>query len=154
MEVSLHALTGIRSNCTMQLQVTIAGERLVALVDSGSTHMFMAEGTARRLGLTLAPRQGMSVAVANGDRVTCAGLCSGMRPTVDEEDFSIDCYAIPLDGFELVLGVQWLRTVDFELLSMSFWQTDHRVIWQGVDAALAMARAHHAWARPARRAAV
>lgn len=50
----------------------------------------------------------MSVAVANGDWVTCVGLCSSVHLTVGDEDFSIDCFAIPLDGFELVLEIQWL----------------------------------------------
>lgn len=122
-EVSLHALMGIRANRTIQLPVTINGVSLVALVDSGSTHTFITEDTARRLHLTVAPHQGMSVAVANGNQVTCAGLCSKVRLKVGEEGFSIDCFAIPLDGFELVLGVQWLRTLgtvtwDFELLSV------------------------------------
>lgn len=105
MEVSLHAITGIRANRTMQLPVTINGIRLVALVDSRSTHTFIAEGTAHRLGLTLAPQQGMSVAVANVVRVTYTGLCRNVRLMVGKEDFSIDCFTILLDGFKLVLGI-------------------------------------------------
>lgn len=111
----------------------IGGVRLVALVDSSSTHTFIAQNTAHSLGLAMAPRKGMSVTVANGDRVPCVGLCSKVTLQVGEEDFSIDCFTIPLDSFELVLGIQWLRTLglitwDFELLSMSFWRTDHQVV--------------------------
>lgn len=110
-EISLHALTGIRSNRTMQLQVQIAGQTVLALVDSGSTHNFIAEGTARNLGLTCAARNGLSVAVANGDRIQCAGRCHGVPLTINEEAFCIDLFAIPLDAFELILGVHWLRTL-------------------------------------------
>jgi hypothetical protein len=41
------------------------------------------------------------------------------------EEFSIDCYALALDSFDVVLAVQWLKTLgpitwDFEYLSMAF----------------------------------
>ena len=49
--VSLHALAGIRDERTMLLPVMIHGERLVALVDTGSTHNFLPETTMRRLAL-------------------------------------------------------------------------------------------------------
>ena len=49
--VSLHALAGIRDERTMLLPVTIHGERLVALLDTGSTHNFLPEATMRRLAL-------------------------------------------------------------------------------------------------------
>ena len=39
--VSVHALAGIRTYHTMLLPVTIKGERLLALLDTGSTHTFL-----------------------------------------------------------------------------------------------------------------
>lgn len=93
----------------------------------------------RRLGLACAARNGLSVAVANSDRVQCTGHCNGVTLAIDDEAFHIDIFAIPLDAFELILGVHWLRMLgpivwDFELLSMSFWREDHRVTWQGMAA--------------------
>ncbi|XP_047058135.1 uncharacterized protein LOC124664731 [Lolium rigidum] len=49
--VSLHALAGIRHERTMLLPVTIQGEPLVALLDTGSTHNFLPAATMRRLTL-------------------------------------------------------------------------------------------------------
>ncbi|XP_048537835.1 uncharacterized protein LOC125516432 [Triticum urartu] len=49
--VSLHALAGIRDERTMLLPVMIQGKRLVALVDTGSTHNFLPETTMRCLAL-------------------------------------------------------------------------------------------------------
>ena len=49
--VSLHALASIRDERTMLLPVMIHGERLVALLDTGSTHNFLPESTMRRLAL-------------------------------------------------------------------------------------------------------
>lgn len=85
------------------------------------------------------PRPGLRVSVANGDRVPTSGLCSGLPLSISQEDFTINCYDIPLGSFDVVLGVQWLRTLgpiqwDFKL-SMSFWCVDHRVLWHGVGTA-------------------
>ena len=74
-EVSIHAMTGISTGDTMLLDITVSQEPLVALVDSGSTHCFMSTTTAERLGLqpTLCP--GLTVGMANGERVASAGVC-------------------------------------------------------------------------------
>ena len=49
--ISLHAITGIRMEDTMQLYVTIGNEQFVALLDSGSTHNFMRGDVTRRVSL-------------------------------------------------------------------------------------------------------
>jgi predicted aspartyl protease len=49
--ISLHALMGIKTTDTMHLAASVAGAFIRALVDSGSTHSFIAVDTARRLGL-------------------------------------------------------------------------------------------------------
>jgi hypothetical protein len=137
MEVSLHAITGIHTGSTMCLAVLAAGHAVTALVDSGSTHCFVAPATAQRLGWQPQPRQGMTVGVANGDRIPCSGLCSAAAIAIDQEAFHIDFYVVPLAGYEMVLGCHWLRTLslvlwDFENLAMSFWRVDHRVQWRGL----------------------
>ena len=72
--VSLHALAGIRDERTMLLPVTIHGQRLVALLDTGSTHNFLPEATMRRLALQPTGGEHLRVTVANGDRLRCHGL--------------------------------------------------------------------------------
>jgi predicted aspartyl protease len=73
-QISLLAMTGIKSGGTIQLATTVAKATMTALIDSGSTHCFMATATADRLGLTPSPRPGMTVAVANGERVPTSGV--------------------------------------------------------------------------------
>lgn len=123
--ISLHALTGIDVADTMKLRITIAGQQLTALVDTGSTHTFVKDHVARQLGLQLTPRPGLSVKVANGDRVTSAGVCRDTPVAIGEEAFHINCYILPLDGFDVVLDVQWLKTLgpilwNFDKLTMTF----------------------------------
>jgi hypothetical protein len=49
--VSLHAMAGIKMAKTMLLPMTIHGELLTALVDTGSTHNFLSRDAMRRLAL-------------------------------------------------------------------------------------------------------
>jgi len=110
-EVSIHAMTGIPTGDTMLLHTTVSREPLVALVDSGSTHCFMSTTTAERLGLHPTPRPGLTVGVANGERVAFARVCPNTTLSIAGEDFCVDIYIIPLVGYELVLRCQWLRTL-------------------------------------------
>lgn len=54
---------------------------------------------------------------------------------------------MPLGGFDIVLGVQWLRTLglilwDFDALFMLFWRKDHQVTWKGKAGPLSKSQAH------------
>jgi len=82
--VSLHALAGIRHERTMLLPVTIHGERLVALLDTGSTHNFLPAATMRRLALQPTGGDHLRVTVANGDRLRCHGLAQHVPITIGD----------------------------------------------------------------------
>jgi hypothetical protein len=136
--VSLNAITSISLPMTMHLG-DLAGTPVRALVGSSSTHCFVMDATACQLGLPPSPRPSVTIGVANGDRVACAGLCAAVPLRITNEQFHVDLYVLPLGGYELVLGCQWLRALgpilwDFEWLSMLFWRDDHRILWFGLDA--------------------
>ncbi|CAO2146506.1 unnamed protein product [Urochloa humidicola] len=109
--ISTNAITGIATSLTMHLGVTLGSNALRALVDSGSTHCFISTAAARRVGLMPSPLPGMTVGVANGDRILCDGICNNVPVAIGKERFSIDFYVIALGGYEMVLGCQWLRTL-------------------------------------------
>jgi hypothetical protein len=137
-QISLHAITGISSVETMKLRVCLGAASVDALVDSGSTHSFISVATAGRLHLLPIHRPGLlQVTVANGDRVLSTGVCKDVRFCIDKEEFVMDFFIIPLAGYEMVLGVHWLRTLgpilwDFTNACMSCWWDDHRTVWQGI----------------------
>jgi hypothetical protein len=138
-EISLHALTGLSTSHTMQLMVCLSKNYIRALVDSGSTHCFITTNTAKRLGLTWSSQQGLTVGVANGERVSCLEICPQVGITIDNEQFFIDFYVIALEGYELVLGYNWLRQLgpiiwDFDKLTMAFWWMNRCVKFQGLAA--------------------
>jgi hypothetical protein len=130
--ISLHTLTGIDVTNTMKLHISINGKLLVALVDTGSTHTFIKEGLLSQLGLEVTPQDGLTVKVANGERVTSGEVCRAAAMTVGSEQFHANFYALPLDGFDVVLDVQWLWTLgpilwDFDDMKMTFWHDGRTV---------------------------
>jgi hypothetical protein len=123
--ISLHALTGLSSANTMQLMITIAGTELRALIDSGSTHTFIHDAVVHSLGLDIVHQPGLSVKVANGERLQSYGACKATTVTIQGDSFVVDCYTLPLEGFDVILGIQWLQSLgrimwDFKALSMAF----------------------------------
>jgi hypothetical protein len=138
-EISLHALTGLSTSHTMQLMVCLSKNYIRTLVDSRSTHCFITTNIAERLGLVWSSQQVLTVGVANGERVSCLGIYPQAGITIDNEKFLIDFYVIALEGYELVLGYNWLRQLgpilwDFDKLTMAFWWMNHRVKFQGLAA--------------------
>jgi hypothetical protein len=133
-EISLNTLSSMSTGQTMRLGVAMCNQSLIALVDSGSTHCFMAEHVARQLDLRPIPTAGMTVGVANSERLPCVGVCPVLSFSIHDEVFCMDFFIIALDRYEVVLGCNWLRTLGpiiwiFDLLSMAFWRHDHRIKW-------------------------
>jgi hypothetical protein len=59
--INIHTLTSIRPHAgrTMQLYVVINSARIIALMDSGSTHNFMVLDTVERISLKFGGRAGL-----------------------------------------------------------------------------------------------
>jgi len=135
--ISLHAIAGLTTNDTMKVNVKIGESVLCALLDSGSSSNFISLEAADHIGLHLHDSNGASVIVANGDRVACRGLARDVAARIGSEFFSVECYTIPLDCFDMVLGISFLKTLgpiiwNFDELCMSFWHRGHRVVWRGI----------------------
>ena len=121
----------------MLLPVMINGERLLALLDMGSTHNFLPESTMRRLALQPTGGEQLRVTVANGDRPRFHGVALNIPITIGDEHFTITCAAIDLGCFDFILSVDFLRTLDpilwdFDALTMTFWRLGRRIQWEGV----------------------
>jgi hypothetical protein len=110
-KISLHALSGACTAETMRLPVSMQDQSPITLIDSGSLHCFMAAHIARRLNLSPTTKDGMTVGLANGARLPCLGVCSALPFTINDEQFCIDFLIIALEGYEMALGCNWLRTL-------------------------------------------
>ena len=56
-EISLHALKGLTNSKIIKVEGKVEESKLMILIDSGSTHSFLDESTAKRLKCPLIPTQ-------------------------------------------------------------------------------------------------
>ncbi|XP_028113652.1 uncharacterized protein LOC114311688 [Camellia sinensis] len=136
--ISLHAMSGIHAPQTMRVLGKILNHLATVLVDSGSTHNFLKEELATKVGLKPDLCGRLEVQVASGERLSSAGKCREVPISLQGVPLTVDFYLLPLEGYELVLGTQWLQTLgpilwDFSKLQMQFELGEKKVFLQGLS---------------------
>lgn len=63
--------------------------------------------------------------MGNGDEIRYHQLCTAVKVHIQQHSFTIDFHVLPLCGANMVLGVQWLKTLgpvltDYGALTMKF----------------------------------
>jgi hypothetical protein len=134
---SLHAVAGVSVGRTMRVRVRVGSTPLIALLDTGSTHNFIAETAAARSGLPIQSQPRLTAMVANGEKVPCPGVIKNAPLAIHNSVFAVDLFVMPLAGHDLVLGTQWMATLgrlvwDFVDGSVSFQHQGSTVCWPGV----------------------
>jgi len=154
-EISLHAISGSIAPKTMRLIGWIRNHRVVILIDSGSTHNFIDLHSLPKLCLgDLIPLQ-LKVRVANGDTLLSSGKCPSVNIRVQGAVITSEFYLLPLGECDVVLGVEWLRTLgpilwDFAAMTMQFNLNASSVTLKGLSpTGLTMEDASHFLRSPA-----
>ena len=107
------------------MHIVMRSTSLLALIDSGSTHNFIAAEAAGHANLPTLTQGQLRVIVANGERVQCPGVYRNAPFSINTEEFQADFYGLPLAGYDVILGTHWLASLgpilwDFDALTMSF----------------------------------
>jgi hypothetical protein len=131
-QISLHALMGHTIPQTFRVMGQICNNTVGVLIDSGSTHNFVQDRVVKQLGLATQQAHSFKVLVGNGEQLSCTTMCSQVPLFLGPHEFPVDLFVLPLSGAELVLGVQWLKTLgpiltDYEKLTMSFTKDGQRI---------------------------
>ena len=103
-EISLHAMKGWTNNKIIKVEGKMGGSKLMVLIDSGSTHSFLDEGTGRRMKCPLVSTQPLTVTVTNGSKVMSNLACVGFCWEMQGEGFEADLRLLKLGGCDVVLG--------------------------------------------------
>ncbi|KAK6248100.1 hypothetical protein QUC31_019665 [Theobroma cacao] len=82
-------------------------------------------------------RDGLRVVVANGERIRSLGRCEGMLLQLGNHTFFVDLYVLTLSSFDVILGVNWLKTLgpilwDFTDMWMSFTKLGKQIELYGI----------------------
>ena len=95
----------------MRIVGTIQQQRIVILVDSGSTHNFLDLSVVKRTKISRNFLQIIKVTVANGEEILSEGKCTYVCLILQGNTFCSEFFVLTLGGCDVVLGVQWLRTL-------------------------------------------
>lgn len=110
--MSLHVISGMASCSTMKVEGRAHNRTLQLLIDSGTTHNFLDVAMAERLGYQIEFVPPLRVLVANGGGMSCDRRCREFRWSMQGHHFQVSVYFVPLDKYHVVLGVQWLATLE------------------------------------------
>ncbi|XP_072980023.1 uncharacterized protein [Typha angustifolia] len=135
-KISLHAYSGTAAPKTLRVNGVIKKTTVRILIDTGSTHNFIDMRLLRKIGLESEPTEGFDVTIGDGTTLRADSICGGAELKVQGQTFTLDLYPLALQGADIVLGTQWLRslgpvTFDFISLTLTFWRDDQRVLLDG-----------------------
>ena len=127
-EVTACAVYGMpapKSIRTMKVNGLVLNCPAIFLIDSGSSHNFIDIALVKQLRAHLDTTHPFSVKIANGGSLTSPGCLAQVSVRIQHYAAVLDFYALPLGGCDIVLGVQWLRTLgpvlwDFDKMVMQF----------------------------------
>ena len=114
LKISLNAMGGVedRAHQTIQIMGKYKKKLLQIKVDSSSTHNFLDFTVVKGLGYPLQAIDPVSISVANGQEIWCHYICKQFTWEVQGQYFIADFLVMPLGGCEMVLGIQWLSTLE------------------------------------------
>ncbi|KAF5767038.1 putative aspartic peptidase domain superfamily [Helianthus annuus] len=134
--ISYNALSGGCSSTTLRFTGSVQGKSVQVLLDGGSTHCFVQTRIAQFLNCTIEAIPLFSVLVGSGERLPCSGLAKQVELVIQDQPIVADFYVLPLQGWDMVLGVSWLATLgpvvtDYSKSIFEFTLHSKRVKWQG-----------------------
>lgn len=118
-QISLHTLSDHLAPKTLYLLGQIAYQQVIILIDGGSTHNFTQERLFEALGLRTQPTYSLRFMVGNGNELDCLHFCGNVSIHVHGHVFTIGFHILPLRGEDLILGIQWLKSLGLILMNYS-----------------------------------
>jgi hypothetical protein len=135
--ISLNVLTSFFAPQTLKLIGYIKHQKVIILVDSGSTHNFIHRRIAQETHFYIHAVNNFQIMIANGGSMKCGGRCENVCLQIGDYHLKSHMFSIDMGGCDIVLGADWLRTLgpilmDFKDLTMQFDQEGHQYKFQGI----------------------
>ncbi|GJT48170.1 retrotransposon gag domain, retroviral aspartyl protease [Tanacetum coccineum] len=111
-EISLHAILGKPHPTTMKVHGMLHSTKVLILIDGGSTHNFISDVLVNELKLTTQPLAPFGVQIGNGDVIRCGQICKNLPVQINDLKITQDFHPFSLRDVDLVLGIQWLTTLN------------------------------------------
>lgn len=123
-ERSLNATSGGINISTFKVLGQTRNRSFIIVIDFDATHNFIEPTITTKLGYDLEDASTMIVTIANGEKAFSKKHCKDFRWKMQKQKFSTSLRVLPLGGCDVVLSMQWLKTlgpiqVDFKEKVMS-----------------------------------
>lgn len=109
--ISRNALASNHTFQTMRVRGLVQGKLIHILIDSGSTHNFLDQNFAKRVGCPLEKIPSQAFTVADGNHIPCNSICKKFVWAMSNREFSTVVMLISLGSCDMVLEIQWLSTL-------------------------------------------
>ena len=118
-------MAGISTPQTLKIEGYIKKKKVIVLIDSGSSHNFIHYKIAKDLNCFAYPMLEFQVMIVDGGTINCSGKYNKINLTMWEYVMNSPMISIPMDGADVVLGIQWLQSLgtmdfNFQELFMKF----------------------------------
>ncbi|KAL4592716.1 hypothetical protein LXL04_005719 [Taraxacum kok-saghyz] len=141
LSLSPAALLGTSSPRALRVTDVINGHYVTVLVNCGSTHNIVQPRVAKFFKLPTTPIPTFSVMIGNGTHIHSHGYCDTVPLQIASASFTIPLFVLPIEGADLVLGLQWLGslgpiTADFSVPTLIFQHHRQSITLTGEPAAV------------------
>lgn len=116
----------------MKVGTQIKGREVVVLIDSGSSHNFIDQQLVKKIGWPLDDSQIFDIMIGDGSLLKSRLVCLEVPLQINTYTYISNILCLPLCGCDIVLGIQWLKTLgpvlwDFKKLTMEFFRDYQKI---------------------------
>jgi hypothetical protein len=104
-EISFHALVGTAHSQTFQVIGNIGNQKVIVLIDWGSTHNFIEQSVVTKFGLQMVCGKSVQVTVRNKEIIECTGCYMGLSLSIQGFIVQVNFYVLPEATCQAILGV-------------------------------------------------
>jgi hypothetical protein len=137
MKLSYCAAVGTAAKKTIRLHATISGQPVLVLIDSGGSGSFISQKTVASLKMSTKPVPEVQVVVADGAKLPCNTAVSDVVWTCQNNVFSSTLRVFELQGYDVILGMDWLEAcgdmwISWERKTLRFRHDGKRITLRGI----------------------
>ncbi|GAV76794.1 gag-asp_proteas domain-containing protein [Cephalotus follicularis] len=99
----INALRTVPQSGLLYVHMMVQGMQVLAMVDTGATHSFLAERMVTRLSLRV-DKHTSRIKAVNSQAQAVAGMAHGVQISIGDWAGKIDLMVVPLHDFDLILG--------------------------------------------------
>ncbi|XP_039021247.1 uncharacterized protein LOC120153338 [Hibiscus syriacus] len=108
---SMEIKKGRKKKGLMYVDITVAGQKMSALVDTGASELFLSEQAAKKLDLRIEKTSGF-IKTVNTKEVPIVGEARGIKLSIGGWTGKESIKVIPLDDFDFVIGISFLDRIN------------------------------------------